>query len=114
MVLAVGDTSCSRPTSAARTPTSKDTLQIDRAFIGATDAWRDVTAFLRRHVSGDALSVTISQPFTEIGGDPASGKGKNLILVIGLPMRRVECLLGIKGETLRAKPGCSTTIDGEH
>ena len=80
MVLAVGDTSCSRSTGAARAPTSKDTLQIDRAFIGATDAWRDVTAFLRRHVSGAALLVTISQPFTEIGGDPASGKVKNLIV----------------------------------
>ena len=80
MVLAVADTSCSRPTGAARAPTSKDTLQIDRAFIGATDAWCDVTAFLRRHVAGDALSVTISQPFTQIGGDPAPGKGKNLIL----------------------------------
>jgi len=80
MVLVVGDTSCSPPTGAARTPTSKDTLQIDRAFIGATDAWLDVTAFLRRHLSGDALSVTIAQPFTEIGGDPASGKVKHLIV----------------------------------
>ncbi|HWH70366.1 MAG TPA: hypothetical protein VNT26_13350, partial [Candidatus Sulfotelmatobacter sp.] len=59
---------------------AKDTLQIDRAFLGATDAWRDVTAFLRQHLSGDALSVTIAQPFTEIGGDPAPGKGKNLIV----------------------------------
>jgi len=44
------------------------------------DAWRDVTPFLRQHLSGDALSVTIAQPFTEIGGDPASGKVKNLIV----------------------------------
>lgn len=80
MVLAVGDTSCSHPTGAAGTPTSEDTLQIDRAFIGATDAWCDVTAFLRRHLAGDALSVTIAQPFTEIGGDPAPGKGKSLIV----------------------------------
>ncbi len=80
IVLAVGNASCARHTGAARRPTSKDTLQIDRAFIGATDAWRDVTAFLRGHVSGDALSVTIAQPFTEIDGDPAPGKGKNLIV----------------------------------
>ena len=59
---------------------AKDTLQIDRAFIGSTDAWRDVTAFLRQHLSGDALSVTIAQPFTGIGGDPAWGKVKNLIV----------------------------------
>jgi len=59
---------------------AKDTLQVDRAFIGATDAWRDVTAFLRQHLSGDALSVTIAQPFTGIGGDPAFGKVKNLIV----------------------------------
>ena len=59
---------------------AKDTLRIDRAFIGTTDAWRDVTAFLRQQLSGDALAVTIAQPFTEIGGDPASGKVKNLIV----------------------------------
>jgi hypothetical protein len=80
MALAVGDTSHSRPTDAARTPTTKDTLRIDRAFIGTTDAWRDVTAFLRQHLSGDTLSVTIAQPFTVIGGDPASGKVKSLIV----------------------------------
>ena len=78
--LAVGDTGYSRPVDAARTPTAEDTLRIDRAYIGTTDAWRDVTAFLRQHLSGDALSVTIAQPFTEIGGDPASGKGKYLIV----------------------------------
>jgi hypothetical protein len=80
MALALADTSCSCPTGAARTRTSKDTLRIDRAFLGTTDAWRDVTPFLRQQLSGDALSATIAQPFTEIGGDPASGKVKNLIV----------------------------------
>ena len=59
MALAVGDTSYSRPPDADRTPTTKDTLRIERAFIGTTDAWRDVTAFLRQHLSGDTLSVTM-------------------------------------------------------
>src|SRR5512133_3294993 len=72
---------------------AKDTLQIDRAFIGATDAWRDVTAFLRQHLSGDALSVTIEQPFTEIGGDPAPGKGKYLIVDYRLKNRAFRLLL---------------------
>lgn len=72
---------------------AKDTLQIDRAFIGATDAWRDVTAFLRQHLSGDALSVTIAQPFTEIGGDPSPGKGKHLIVDYRLNGRAFRLLL---------------------
>ncbi len=72
---------------------AKDTLQIDRAFIGATDSWRDITAFLRERLSGDALSVTISQPFTDIGGDPAFGKPKHLIVDYHLNGRAFRLLL---------------------
>ncbi len=72
---------------------AKDTLQIDRAFIGATDAWRDVTAFLRQHQSGNTLSLTIAQPFTEIGGDPSPGKGKHLIADYHLNDRAFRLLL---------------------
>lgn len=55
-------------------------LQIEKAVCGAQDSWRDVTAFLRDNVKGDALSMTISQPFQEIGGDPAWGQRKELII----------------------------------
>ncbi len=72
---------------------AKDTLQIDRAFIGATDAWRDVTAFVRQHLSGNALSLTIAQPFTEIGGDPTPGKVKHLIVDYRLNGRAFRLLL---------------------
>jgi hypothetical protein len=59
---------------------AKDTLHIDKAFVGATDAWRDVTLFLQDQIQNDALTVNIAQPFNEIGGDPAPGRVKNLIV----------------------------------
>lgn len=59
---------------------AKDTLQIDKAVLGAKDAWRDVTMFLEDQIDEGVLSVSITQPFSSIGGDPAPGKGKNLII----------------------------------
>jgi len=55
-------------------------LQIDKAYCGAAGSWRDVTAFLQRQLIGDALSVNVSQPFEAIGGDPAFGQVKNLLI----------------------------------
>jgi hypothetical protein len=69
---------------------AKDTLQIDKAFLGAKDAWRDVTTFLQDQIDSDVLSVSIAQPFSSIGGDPAPGRVKNLIVdyrVNGQPHR---------------------------
>ncbi len=57
-----------------------DTLEIDKAFIGANDSWRDVTQFMQDQIDNGALSVDIAQPFTQVGGDPAPGKVKNLIV----------------------------------
>ena len=69
---------------------ARDTLQIDKAVLGAKDAWRDVTIFLQDKIDSDALSVSIAQPFDSIGGDPAPGRMKNLIIdyrVNGQPHR---------------------------
>jgi hypothetical protein len=55
-------------------------LQIDKAYCGAAGSWRDVTTFLQHQVMGDGLSVNVSQPFETIGGDPASGRVKNLLI----------------------------------
>jgi hypothetical protein len=55
-------------------------LRIEKAFCGAKGSWCDVTAFLQSKVHDDALSTKISQPFREIGGDPASGQVKHLII----------------------------------
>ena len=52
---------------------AKSTLQIDRALIGATGAWREVTGFLRQHLSGGTLSVKLEQPFTVGGVKPYLG-----------------------------------------
>jgi hypothetical protein len=59
---------------------ANDTLQIDKAFVGAKDSWRDVTMFLQDQIEQGALSVSIAQPFSSIGGDPAPGRVKNLIV----------------------------------
>ena len=55
-------------------------LKIEQAVCGAKDSWRDVTAFLQGNVSGDTLSASIAQPFDQIGGDPAPGQVKTLII----------------------------------
>jgi hypothetical protein len=59
---------------------ARDELQIDKAFIGAEGSWREVTALLQHQVKRGALSLTIAQPFEEIGGDPAWGQGKKLVI----------------------------------
>ena len=55
-------------------------LRIEKAVCGAKDSWRDVTTVLQNHARGDTLSVNISQPFQEIGGDPAPGQPKKLMI----------------------------------
>jgi hypothetical protein len=55
-------------------------LRIQRAYCGAKDSWCDVTAYLQSKVHDDTLSTKISQPFREIGGDPAPGQVKHLII----------------------------------
>jgi hypothetical protein len=69
---------------------ANDALQIDKAVLGAKDAWRDVTMFLEDKIDNDSLSVSIAQPFNSIGGDPAPGRMKNLVIdyrVNGQPHR---------------------------
>lgn len=56
------------------------TLRIEKAFCGAQGSWCDVTVFLQSKVQGDTLSTKIAQPYREIGGDPASGQVKHLII----------------------------------
>lgn len=55
-------------------------LQISKAKCGAESSWRDVTAYLQSKIKGNKLSVSISQPFREIGGDPIFGVRKRLIV----------------------------------
>jgi hypothetical protein len=59
---------------------AKAELRIEKAFCGAKGSWCDVTAFLQSKVKGETLSAKISQPYREIGGDPAPGQVKNLII----------------------------------
>jgi hypothetical protein len=55
-------------------------LKVEKAFCGAKGSWCDVTGFLQSKVQGDTLSAKISQPFREIGGDPAPGQVKHVII----------------------------------
>jgi hypothetical protein len=64
----------------ATSVSAKAALRIERAYCGAKDSWCDVTTFLQRKVQGDTLSTKISQPYREIGGDPAPGQVKHLII----------------------------------
>lgn len=64
----------------AATVSANAELRIEKAYCGAKGSWRDVTAFLQGKVEGDKLSMTIWQPFREIGGDPAPDRGKNLVI----------------------------------
>jgi hypothetical protein len=55
-------------------------LQIDQAYCGTEGSWRDVTPLLQHKLTSNILSATIEQPFDRIGGDPAPGQGKKLII----------------------------------
>ena len=55
-------------------------LRIEKAYCGVKGSWCDVTGFLQSKVHGDTLSTKISQPFREIGGDPAPSQVKHLII----------------------------------
>lgn len=55
-------------------------LQITKAKFGTPDSWRDVTAWVRGQTRHNKLSLRVSQPFKEIGGDPAFGRRKKLII----------------------------------
>lgn len=62
------------------TAPTKDSLQIDKAFIGSKDAWRDVTQFFQDQIESGTLKVRITQPFSQIGGDPSPGQVKSLLI----------------------------------
>lgn len=72
---------------------AKEGLQIEKAYFGAAGSWRDLTAFLQSQVRGDTLSVAIAQPFEEIGGDPAFGQGKRLLIDYRLNGKEFRLLL---------------------
>jgi hypothetical protein len=83
-ILTIGATLCISSVPA------EEALQIDKAYFGASGSWRDVTAFLRSQLKGEALSVDISQPFAGIGGDPSPGNPKHLLIDYrfnGVPFR---------------------------
>jgi len=61
-------------------PVPADDFRITKAVFGAGGSWRDVTDVLQKHVSGGTLILDIRQPFGELGGDPAFGFVKSLIV----------------------------------
>jgi hypothetical protein len=73
-------TSAQRIPDQAEVPGSNDKLTIVQAVYGADGAWRDVTPVIQKMVQNNSLSVHIQQPYHEIGGDPAYGKSKHLLI----------------------------------
>ena len=61
-------------------PSDHQRLQILQAFYGADGSWRDVTSILQKSVENNSLKVSWNQPYSEIGGDPAYGQVKTLIV----------------------------------
>lgn len=55
-------------------------LRILQAYCGAPGSWRDVTAVVQKSVKDNALQIAWKQPYDEIGGDPAFGKMKTLLV----------------------------------
>ena len=55
-------------------------LKILQGFFGADGSWRDVTQVLQNSVRQNALHVSWQQPYSFIGGDPAFGKIKTLVV----------------------------------
>jgi hypothetical protein len=55
-------------------------LQILQAVWGANGSWNDVTDFVQHSVRDNVLKLSLQQPYTELGGDPAYGKIKSLLV----------------------------------
>ena len=66
--------------NAEKTPANSSGLKILQGFFGADGSWRDVTKMLQDSVSQDALQILWPQPYSVIGGDPAFGKIKTLVV----------------------------------
>jgi hypothetical protein len=58
----------------------KKGMQIVQAVFGTDGIWRDVTVIVQQGVTEDRWQVDLHFPYTELGGDPAKGKGKHLII----------------------------------
>jgi len=59
---------------------ANESLLIDRAYCGAEGSWRDIKGFLESKLKSGSLDVSLSQPFEQIGGDPAWGQVKHLLI----------------------------------
>ena len=58
----------------------KKGLEIVQAAFGADGLWRDVTATIQQQVTEDRWKADLSFPYSELGGDPAKGRIKHLIV----------------------------------
>jgi beta-lactamase regulating signal transducer with metallopeptidase domain len=66
--------------NAEATTSDEPGLQILQAFWGADGSWCDVTNFVRHSVRDKVLKLSLQQPYTEFGGDPAYGRIKSLLV----------------------------------
>jgi len=66
--------------NAGKAASNQTGLQILRAFCGADNSWQDVTDILQNSVKDNGLRISWQQPYRELGGDPAAGRIKMMVI----------------------------------
>jgi len=59
-------------------------LRILQAFYGTDGSWRDVTSVVQTSTKQNSLQILWQQPYSEVGGDPAYGRVKTLVIAYQL------------------------------
>jgi hypothetical protein len=59
-------------------------IEIIEAKCGSNQSWKDVTKIVQSNLTNNSLRINWQQPYREIGGDPAFGKVKVLLIVYRL------------------------------
>jgi hypothetical protein len=58
----------------------KTGVEIGQAVFGTDGMWRDITTAAQQSMSNGSWRADLHHPYTEVGGDPAVGKPKHLIV----------------------------------
>ena len=59
-------------------------IEIIEAKCGSNGSWKDVTKVVQSNLINNSIRINWQQPYREIGGDPAFGKVKVLLIVYRL------------------------------
>ena len=73
-------------------------LIILQGVYGADGSWLDVTEVLRSSVKQNTLNISWHQPYSEVGGDPAYGRIKTLLISYQIDGKSRLAVFQEKGE----------------